>query len=66
MPIETICVRKYRCGGAVIISCELNLCYDIEQSEKFSSREAHGEAIMKKIIALSNQKGGVGKTTNCR
>lgn len=47
----------------VRISCCLNLCYDIEQSEKFSNREAHGEAIMKKIIALSNQKGGVGKTT---
>ena len=55
--------KKIPLRGAVIISCELNLCYDIEQSEKFSSREAHGEAIMKKIIALSNQKGGVGKTT---
>ncbi len=47
----------------VRISCCLNLCYDIEQSEKLLNREAHGEAIMKKIIALSNQKGGVGKTT---
>ena len=55
--------KKIPLRGAVIISCELNLCYDIEQSRKFSSREAHGEAIMKKIIALSNQKGGVGKTT---
>ena len=52
--------EKIPLRGAVIISCELNLCYDIEQ---ISSREAHGEAIMKKIIALSNQKGGVGKTT---
>lgn len=55
--------KKIPLRGAVIISCELNLCYDIEHSRKFSSREAHGEAIMKKIIALSNQKGGVGKTT---
>lgn len=55
--------EKIPLRGAFIISRELNLCYDIEQSEKFLSREAHGEAIMKKIIALSNQKGGVGKTT---
>lgn len=58
--------KKIPLRGAVIISCELNLCYDIEQSEKFSSKRGARWSNHEKDHCIVKSKGRSWKNDNCR